>query len=325
MAMQPITHVFCFGDSTSDNGAGFRLTSALVTRPEAPAEAFVLAAPPAYPAGRFTDGLPAVEVLAGLLGAALDDFAVGGALSAYGNYFRWIDRFAQTGLLAQVDAFAAGPPPAGADPAALYVVQLAGNDYALWADERPADPATVEDVARVMADNECDAVRRLVRAGARRLLVIGPKLVSICPWEVEAGTTGLAGGFTYTLNELLPARLAELAAGLGVEIVYFDLVSAWRRLRVAASSYGLRELDRPFIRTHPEYVPGEGDPDEYFFWDESHVTGAVHRVLGEHMAASLPIAARRGPGRSGPASVLTAPRALRTPARAARSLPSPLW
>ena len=49
------------------------------------------------------------------LGAALDDFAVGGALSGYGNYYAWIDRFAQTGLLAQVDAFVAAR--AGAAPA----------------------------------------------------------------------------------------------------------------------------------------------------------------------------------------------------------------
>jgi phospholipase/lecithinase/hemolysin len=59
-------------------------------------------------------------------------------------------------------------------------------------------------------------------------------------------------------------------------------------VRVAAGSYGLTELDRPFIRTFPDYVPGEGDPDRFFFWDESHVTAAVHRVLGEHLAASLP-------------------------------------
>jgi phospholipase/lecithinase/hemolysin len=286
MTPGPIRRVICFGDSTSDNGAGFRLTSELVERPEAPADAFVLAAPPAYPDGRFTNGFAAVEVMADLLGAALDDFAVGGALSAYGNYYAWIDRFEQTGLLAQVDRYTAGLADAAAAPHALYVVQLAGNDYAAWADGVLTAPETVDDVAREMAANECDAVRRLASAGARRLLVIGPKLVSVCPWEVTAGRTGLAGGFTYALNELLPAALEGL--GLGADVVFFDLVSAWRRIRVAAGSYGLAELERPFIRTFPRYVPGAGDPDTYFFWDESHATAAVHRVLGEHLAASLP-------------------------------------
>jgi phospholipase/lecithinase/hemolysin len=288
MGLGTITHVYCFGDSTSDNGAGFGLTSDIVRRPDAPAEAFVLAAPPAYPCGRFTNGRAGVEVLAELLDAALDDYAVGGALSAYGNYFGWIDRFERTGLLAQVDAFVAGPAREGADRDALYVVQLAGNDYAAWADFGLQVPGHVEDVARQMVVNECEAVRRLALTGARRFLVIGPKLVSVCPWEVEAGRTGLAGGFTYAASELLPAALVGLARQLGVAVEYFDLVSAWRRLRVAASSYGLRELDRPFIRTSPEYVPGAGDPDEFFFWDESHATAAVQRVLGEHMAASLP-------------------------------------
>jgi phospholipase/lecithinase/hemolysin len=174
------------------------------------------------------------------------------------------------------------------DPDCLAVVQLAGNDYAAWADGVLTGPASVADVARVMAANECEAVRRLSAAGARRFLVIGPKLVPVCPWEVAAGRTGLAGGFTYALNELLPAELERLRTELGVEIVFFDLVRAWRRVRVAAGSYGLTELDRPFIRTFPDYVPGEGDPDRFFFWDESHVTAAVHRVLGEHLAASLP-------------------------------------
>ena len=305
-----IAHVWCFGDSTSDNGVAHRLTRELLSRPGAPAEAYVLAGAPAYPDGRFTNGLTAVEVLAAELGAALDDFAVGGALSGYGNYYAWLDAFASTGLLAQVDAFVAARTRAGADtgdgPAAadagdgceapapdagdLFVVQLAGNDYYAWMELHAGEPASAGDVARAMAANECEAVRRLVAAGARRLLVIGPKLASVCPWEVAAGRTGVAGGFTYALNELLPAELDRLQAELGdgVRVVFFDLVRAWRRLRVAASSYGLTELDRPYVRTSPAFVPGSGDPDTYFFWDESHVTAAVHRVLGEHLAASLP-------------------------------------
>jgi phospholipase/lecithinase/hemolysin len=288
MAASALTRVLCFGDSTSDNGAGFRLTAALLGRPDAPAEAFALAAPPAYPDGRFSNGPTAVEVLAEELGAALSDYAVGGALSAYGNYYGWIDRFARTGLLGQVDAFVAGLGRSGADQLALYVVQLAGNDYALWADLDVKAPATVEGVAgRVVAD-ECEAVRRLALAGARRFLVIGSKNVSICPWEVAAGRTGAAGGFTYAMSTLLHAAMRDLAGRLDVRIEYFDLVAAWRRIRVAASSYGLTELERPFIHTFPVFVAGEGDPDEYFFWDESHVTGAVHRVLGKRMAAALP-------------------------------------
>jgi len=152
----------------------------------------------------------------------------------------------------------------------------------------PQAPATVDAVAPTVAANECEAVRMLAAAGARRILVIGPKLLPVCPWEVASGHTGSAGGFTYALNALLPAELERLRAQLGIDVVFFDLVSAWRRLRVAAARYGLTELDRPFVRTYPEYVPGRGDPDEYFFWDESHVAAAVHRELGAHMVASLP-------------------------------------
>lgn len=289
MVATHVTHVVCFGDSTSDNGAGFRLTSELVGRPQAPAEAFVLAAPPAYPDGRFTNGPTAVEVLARQLDAALTDFAVGGALSGRGNCYAWIDRFASTGLLAQVDAYLTGLEGTPADPLALHVVQMAGNDYYTGWVELPAERRPrLGDLARQVVSNECEAVRRLALAGARRILVVGVKNLGVCPWEVAAGLSGAAGGFTVAMKERLPRALEELAGACPAEVRYFDLVDAWRRIRVAASSYGLRELHRPYELTSPDFVPGSGDPDEYFFWDESHVTAAVHRVLGERMAAALP-------------------------------------
>ena len=289
MVATHVTHVVCFGDSTSDNGAGFRLTSELVGRPQAPAEAFVLAAPPAYPDGRFTNGPTAVEVLARQLDAALTDFAVGGALSGRGNCYAWIDRFASTGLLAQVDAYLAGLEGTPADPLALHVVQMAGNDYYTgWAAVDEGRRPELPDLARQVVADECEAVQRLAHAGARRVLVIGVKNLALCPWEVAAGLTAAAAGFTHAMKELLPRALEGLAATCPAEVAYFDLVDAWRRIRVAASSYGLQELDRPYELTSPDFVPGSGDPDEYFFWDESHATAAVHRVLGERMAVALP-------------------------------------
>ena len=287
----PVSRVWCFGDSTSDNGAGYRLTAELVRRPEAPAEAFVLAGPPAYPDGRFSNGLAAVEVMAAGAGRRPRRLRRGRRPERLRQLLR-LDRPLRQHRAARpgrrVRRAARRRTAARPDPDGLFVVQLAGNDYAAWADSDRTTPATVEDVAREMAANECEAVRRLAAAGARRFLVIGPKLVPVCPWEVAAGRTGLAGGFTYALNELLPDELEALRGRLAVDIVFFDLVRAWRRIRVAASRYGLAELDRPFIRTSPDYVPGEGDPDEYFFWDESHVTAAVNRVLGVQLAASLP-------------------------------------
>lgn len=285
-----VSHVYCFGDSYTDNGASLRISTAIMDGPNPPADGFLLAAPPAYPSGRWTNGPTMVEVLATRLGVHLSDFAVGGAESSYSNYYSWLDQYQSTGLLGQVDTFQDGMNGIPADPRALYVIQIAGNDYFYYEDYALTTPGTVQNVARQVVANECEAVRQLAQLGAKRFLVIGSEDVALLPWEVGAGRTAAATTYTETVNDALPGAMRKLAKQLKVSVDYFGLAAAGSRIRKDPAGYGLTELDTPFELTYPAFVPGTGDPGKYFFWDEWHPTAAVHAILGKAMHLGLPAA-----------------------------------
>jgi phospholipase/lecithinase/hemolysin len=282
-----INHVFCFGDSYSDNGRSLALSAKLMNSANPPAGGYLLAAPPAYWQGRWSNGPTAVEVLAKRLGTKLTDYAVGGAESSYSNYYSWLDPYVNTGLLGQVATFKSQLHGRRANPRALYIVQIAGNDYFYWKDYGLTMPGTVQNVGRQVVANECEAIRQLSLLGARRFLVIGSENVALLPWEVEYNETADAAAYTKTVNGTLPGALHTLRAQLHVRVVYFPLTAVGAAIRKNASALGFTELNSPYEHTYPAYVAGTGDPDHYFFWDEWHPTAAVHKILGGLMYSEL--------------------------------------
>jgi phospholipase/lecithinase/hemolysin len=285
-----VSHVWCFGDSYTDNGASLRISTRVMNGANPPADGYLLAAPPAYPSGRWTNGPTMAEVLATKLGVPLTDFAVGGAESSYSSYYSWLDPYQDTGLLGQVGTYRDGLGGRRADPKALYIVQVAGNDYFYYEDYALTMPGTVENVARQVVANECETVRQLAVLGAKRFLVIGTEDVALLPWEIGAGRTAAAKAYTDTVNALLPGAMSKLARQIHVGVDYFGLTAAGERIRQDAASYGLTEIAAPFELTYPAFVPGTGDPDTFFFWDEWHPTAAVHAILGKAMYKGLPAA-----------------------------------
>ncbi len=74
---KPISQIFAFGDSLSDNGAIEQLTKKMVS--ENVPDAVVLPDSNLYWQGHWTNGLTAVEVLADRLQVRVTVYAVGGA------------------------------------------------------------------------------------------------------------------------------------------------------------------------------------------------------------------------------------------------------
>jgi phospholipase/lecithinase/hemolysin len=288
-AVPRVSHVFCFGDSYSDNGRSFALSTQIMALANPPAAGSILAGPPAYWKGRWSNGPTAVENLAKKLDVKLTDYAVGGAESSYSNYYSWLDPYVDTGLLGQVATFKTELKGHRANPRALYIVQMAGNDYFYWKDYALTMPGTVQNVGRQVVANECEAVRQLTLLGARRFLVIGSENVALLPWEVENGETADASAYTKTVNDNLPGAMGSVARQLHVRVVYFPLAKVDATIRANASKFGLTELNLPFEHTYPTYVAGTGNPDNYFFWDEWHPTEAVHKLLGAAMYSELKV------------------------------------
>ena len=286
-AVPRVNHVFCFGDSYSDNGRSFALSTHIMALTNPPAAGSILAGPPAYWKGRWSNGPTAVESLAKKLDVKLTGYAVGGAESSYSNYYSWLDPYVDTGLLGQVATFKSELKGHRANPRALYIVQMAGNDYFYWKDYALTMPGTVQNVGRQVVANECEAVRQLTLLGARRFLVIGSENVALLPWEVENSETADASAYTKTVNDSLPGAMRSVARQLQVRIVYFPLAKVDAIIRTNASRFGLTELNLPFEHTYPTYVAGTGNPGSYFFWDEWHPTAAVHKLLGSAMYSEL--------------------------------------
>ncbi|MGB3654211.1 MAG: hypothetical protein WBA41_23795, partial [Rivularia sp. (in: cyanobacteria)] len=94
-----ISQIYAYGDSYSDNGASFEISTQAVNA--GVPDSFILPAEPALELydseGRWTNGSTAVEVLSDQLGVGLTDYAVGGAKSGDGNYYSWLDSFQNTG------------------------------------------------------------------------------------------------------------------------------------------------------------------------------------------------------------------------------------
>ena len=280
-AMKPISQVFAFGDSLSDNGAIEQLTRKMVS--ENVSEAVVLPDSNLYWQGRWSNGPAAVEVLADRLQVSLTDYAVGGAQSGNGNSIRWIDPYEDTGVLGQIDKFKATLKDGRADPNALYFIQAAANDF--FDHEDNALPGTLPDLADQAAAHIESAVSRLVDMGAKRFLVMNLMDISLMPYTIGRGLSTRAVEFQNRFNSELSAKLDSLEHRSGVDVTLFDYVAVVKQVRTNPAQYGLTNLTQPCQPVHFGVGPVCSSPDEYFFWDESHPTRRTHQIVGEALAA----------------------------------------
>ena len=278
-----ISRIYAYGDSYSDNGASFRISTQAVEA--GVPDSFVLPADPAlglYDAqGRWTNGPTAVEVLSQTLNVGLTDYAVGGAKSGRGNYYSWLDPFQDTGVFGQVDQFAeelAGQP---ADADALYFLFASANDFFEYSDF--GLPGTLQELAAQTVDNIGQSILELSTLGAEQFLVVNSSDLDILPGVIEFGQTEDARIFTDLVNDLLPAEIDALSQQLDAEIALYDHIAISDKIRATPEAYGLSSVENPCQPVFP-VEPVCSAPDEYYFWDEYHPTRRTHQIIGEDMA-----------------------------------------
>ncbi|MDY7023620.1 MAG: SGNH/GDSL hydrolase family protein, partial [Cyanobacteriota bacterium] len=204
---ESISQIYAFGDSYSDDGLSFELSTEAV---EAGVEgSFILPADPELglydSEGRWTNGLTAVEVLSETLDVDLTDYAVGGAKSGNGNYYSWLDSVQDTGVFGQIDQFSTELSGEVADPDALYFIFASANDLFEFTDF--GLPGTVEELATQTVENIVEGVTDLSELGAEQFLVVNSSDLDILPGIIEFGQVEEATVFTDEVNELLPEAL----------------------------------------------------------------------------------------------------------------------
>jgi phospholipase/lecithinase/hemolysin len=277
---QAYSQLVVFGDSLSDQGSAAAMLGGLL--PSTP-----------YFDGRFTNGPVAVETMALQLGLALDDRAVGGALTGAGNQFSFLNP-ALPGIATQVATYTAVKTAGGEslDANALYMVWGGGNDFlsALSSNNYAAIPA-----ASVNAiSNIRDEVANLYAAGARDFFMPTLADFAFTYAGVNASSTqqALLSGMTASFNAGLQLALNQLgAAHADLHIQYFDTNTFLVGLRAQMLASGGDLLDRCWSGSYggSAATPSASlcaNPDQYFLFDTVHPTAFVHNALGNAFAAA---------------------------------------
>lgn len=275
-AQAAYSNVYFFGDSLTDTGNVF-LASGGTEPPDPP-----------YYQGRLSNGPTWVETVASGLGLP----GTSAALLAGGNNYAWAGAFSgveglagpNTGLQAQVF----GQWPGIADPGALYVLGIGGNDFRYIDINQQPTLAPYSDPATVLG-NLLISLSYMIDAGARNFLVANVPNLGLVP-ESEghrAESTALAAAY----NSALATALDALAAARDVTIMEFDLFGLLNAVvadtQNGGAQYGFLDA------TTPCFLPGALSCDDSVFFDFLHPTARVHELAGN--AALALIAANQVP------------------------------
>ncbi len=295
----PYTAEYVFGDSLSDNGNL--------------AEAFYqanLPNPPSYQ-NSFTNGPVAVSLLASQLGLTLSPslWLTGfrDINGLFGPSFRPGTNFAVAGATAAAQAVG-GPPSinlpqqvaafgiqsAGrADPSALYVIDIGGNDVRNAALQGTGSVAVATGVQTELA-----AIQALAAEGAQKFLVVNVPNVGVIP-EFTQDNQALAAAATLYSQQYdlaLAAGLAGLTLPSSASVTAFDLYSYNATQIGNAAALGFTDtVDRCYTATplsaatSPQCGPNAQNINSFYYWDSIHPTARVQALWANGFEAALDV------------------------------------
>lgn len=269
-----------FGDSLSDTG-----------------NLAVIDLPPPYFQNRISDGPVVADLLAEAIGSTAE--ASGHLLGQPGG-----SNFAVAGgnikgadpedLTQQVSAYLQRVN-SQADPDALYLVFVGGNDLRNLRSTRSPAQATVE--IALIIDTLATQLNRLKSSGARAFLIPNVANIGRLPetLEREVGDPGIserADLYTREYNRELRELLANFGSDSSVSVSAYDLFKSFENVIENASDFG-------FTNT----TEGCFDPDEFevetecllfgfdrrIFFDRLHPSSASNRIIANQVIDLLPM------------------------------------
>ncbi len=287
----PYDAEYVFGDSLSDNG---NLAAALGTNfPD----------PPSYH-DSFTNGPVSVQLLAQSLGLSLNpslwvtspavpagtNYAVAGATSSptasHGT--------PAISLPSQVGAFSFYSGGA-ADPNALYVIMIGGNDVRDAALYQTGSDAT--DAITAGVETEVHEIKALSNEGAKDFLVVNVPNVGLIPEFAQdnPGDATNATDYSISYDSQLYAGLEGLGLPTGDRLTDFNLFALNTYILDNAASYGFTNTtDRCFTdtplsaATTPQCGPDGANIASFLYWDDIHPTARVQALWAEGFRAAIP-------------------------------------
>jgi phospholipase/lecithinase/hemolysin len=276
----PFNQLIIFGDSLSDNGNDFIATGG------------ALPAPPAYTAGRFTNGPDVTpttaftgvwhEQLAALLSLPVaqpsltggTNWAFGGADTTAG-----FSPLGVPGLGIQVATFLGAQP--NPSPTALYVLEGGANDL-LDAAEAPGATAASVAAAEVLAiQNLTSQIAGLAMSGAKDFLWFDVGPLDLAPETQGSPLKAALGSASLQFRSDVLAAVGPLQSTYGIQIAVVDLYSSYILWRSNPATFGLTNVNDP-----ASFV-GAPNPDTYLNWDGLHPTTKGHDLIAQTTIDSI--------------------------------------
>ena len=263
----PFSSVVVYGDSLSDNGNLF----AVANQP----------GPPAYFPGRASNGMVAVELLAGQWGVPLFDLAWSGATTGIGNHLdpggtpTSLGSNRLPGMTTSFSLSSAAVAPLASS--ALFIVWGGPDDFL---SPSPLDPTPIA-VANRGVSNIVGIVSGLRSLGAQHILVPGMPDLGLTPFGLQTDPSGLSGLSAY-FNALL-------SQSLNGQATFYDTAGLLQRVVSDPSAYGFTNVTDQCIDA---YVPSPAPcahPEQYLFWDDLHPTTRGHGILAEEFATAAAV------------------------------------
>lgn len=266
------SQIIAFGDSLSDIGNLYRLTSFLPTGgiPGDP-----------YFAGRFSNGLLAVESMGLELRLNVTSYAFAGAQTGTGNQAGTL--LNGTGLTAQVNNYARRLDGEATDANALYFVWAGPNDF--YSGQNMYAP----DTAITSSDNVLGVLTKLFNLGARYFFVPLMPDLSVTPAALASSANYRAAAKlrTQEYNQLLREGINELASeSSGMTAFVFDTPQFIASSIPALQQSGYNLTDACFNAVTNTVCNNQST---YLFWDGVHPTAATGRMLGVAFAATASV------------------------------------
>jgi lysophospholipase L1-like esterase len=306
--MPSFTGVFVFGDSLVDPGNALKAAQLLNALPFNDLPGGAPTAEKGYFEGRFTDGYNFADLISNkLVGLATKPTFPYGFETLFGATIPFVSKpsgpnlsFAYGG--AQIRKGDEGVPDLDdqtdiydnytADPNALYIVTMGGNDVRELALRSAAPPSASIVAAKLSsaADEMQEEVRELYAAGAKHVLVTGVPDIGILPYyngaTDEAQLRALASQYSDSLESLIQDRLSLLIVPEGGHLFTYSLMQIADEVLANASAYGLTDV----THARTDVQAGALDPvgSGFLFFDRIHPSAQAHALIAAGILGSLP-------------------------------------
>lgn len=289
----PYDAEYVFGDSLSDNGNAAEYAAAIA------GTGFPY--PPSYH-DAYTNGPVAVALLAQSLGIDLEPSLWRNGFSDANNIFPpgFVPgtNYAYAGATAEPNGIIV--PGANlpdqvlaytnhanvADPSALYVIEIGGNDVIL---KTLGAPVSID--GSVM--EETSEITTLAQDGARNFLIVNVPNVGLIPLvSSNAAESTAATTYSQEYDSELNSQLAGLVLPTGAALHEFDLYDFNTAILANAAAYGFTNTTEPCYSNTPYSAASATgcdltNVDSFLYWDDVHPTAPVHALWAQGMEAAL--------------------------------------